>query len=290
MEIIFFDYYHPYAGLCNQLYLLTNHIHNALLNNKMLYVHRFNLDIFKKSRRPLHDVFDIHSTNQLIEKLTGKKVISTNPPTIITSIPELRIYPVSSIELLACLQFNKGITDQVKVIRENYLPDDFYGIHFRLEIDCILHYTFPSKIYDEFMDLVNTDNVKALEYFERLDKTPIEKYCNGLMQDYLSGVQQFGFDHIWFISTGITKWPIHNYFIPYFERLVNFITSNGGKVYINPVIYQERELNALVDLLILRDSIKMIGFSGSSFSEGYCYKVNEIRKVTREFLFVKENQ
>ena len=44
----------------------------------------------------------------------------------------------------------------------------------------------------------------------------------------------------------------------------------------------------VVDLLILRDSEKMIGFSGSSFSEGYCYKVNQIRKVTREFLFVKE--
>ena len=47
-------------------------------------------------------------------------------------------------------------------------------------------------------------------------------------------------------------------------------------------------MNALVDLLILRDSFKMIGFQGSSFSEGYCYKVNQIRKVTSDFLFVKE--
>ena len=43
-----------------------------------------------------------------------------------------------------------------------------------------------------------------------------------------------------------------------------------------PKIYEERELNALVDLLVLRDSEKMIGFEGSSFSEGYCLKVNSI--------------
>ena len=56
----------------------------------------------------------------------------------------------------------------------------------------------------------------------------------------------------------------------------------------NSKFYKDRELNALIDLLILRDSEKMIGFEGSSFSEGYCYKVNTIRKVTKECLFVKE--
>ena len=52
--------------------------------------------------------------------------------------------------------------------------------------------------------------------------------------------------------------------------------------------YQQRELNALVDLLVLRDSDKMIGFEGSSFSEGYCFKVNSIRNPGKEYLFVKE--
>ena len=53
--------------------------------------------------------------------------------------------------------------------------------------------------------------------------------------------------------------------------------------------FEERELNALVDLLTLRDSDKIIGFSGSSFSEGYCYKVNSIRNPNKEYLFIEGN-
>ena len=287
MEIIFFDYYHPYAGLCNQLYLLTNHIHNALINNNLIYIHRFNIDIFNKTRKPLDSVLDIESTNRSIRRLTGKDVISPTPPCVIKSIPELRIYPVSSIELMSCLEFNKGVMDKVNVIKQEHLGSGYYGIHFRLEIDCILHYTFPNKIYNEFMDLVNRDPQLALEFFEKLDKQAINSYCDRLLSDYIVYVKQFGFDRIWFISTGVTKYTINDYFIPYFEKFLNFIKQYGN-YYINPVIYPERELNALVDLLILRDSEKLIGFSGSSFSEGYCYKVNQIRKVTREFLFVKE--
>ena len=39
-NIILLDYYEPFAGLCNQLYLITNHIHNALVNNKQIYIHK----------------------------------------------------------------------------------------------------------------------------------------------------------------------------------------------------------------------------------------------------------
>ena len=44
----------------------------------------------------------------------------------------------------------------------------------------------------------------------------------------------------------------------------------------------EREFNALVDLLTLRESDCMVGFEGSSYSEGYCFKVNSIRKPFKQ--------
>ena len=51
--------------------------------------------------------------------------------------------------------------------------------------------------------------------------------------------------------------------------------------------FEERELNALVDLLTLRDSDKMIGFEGSSFSEGYCFKVNCVKvNCVKDYRFV----
>ena len=111
METIFFDYYHPYAGLCNQLYLLTNHIHNAYLTGKKIYIHKFNVDIFKKNRVNADLVFDLEKTNENLKQLTGIELISLDPPKVITFIPKLFIYPVSSISILNCLEFNKSIVE-----------------------------------------------------------------------------------------------------------------------------------------------------------------------------------
>jgi hypothetical protein len=291
METIFFDYYHPYAGLCNQLYLITNHIHRSLQLDKKIFINKFNIDIFKKNRVPFNEVIDITRTNKNLKLLTGREIIDVNPPDLIKYIPKLCIYPVSSIEILNCLEFNEKILKEAEIIKryncyENF--DNYYGIHFRLEIDCILHYTYPKKVYNQFMDLVNNDPKAAIVYFDLLDKQPIKDYCKFLMQQYLVLVQQFGFDKPWYISTGLMKYRINDYFIVYLKQLVDFILINGGSYYLSDTIYDDRELNALVDLLILRDCEKLIGFEGSSFSEGYCYKVNQIRKVTKEFLFVKE--
>jgi hypothetical protein len=288
MEIIFFDYYHPYAGLCNQLYLLTNHIHNAYSLGKRIYIHKFNIDIFKKTRIPFRDIFDIKKTNENLKQLTGiEELISTKQPEIINFIPKLCIYPVSNVNILNCLEFNETKIKMVKTVQDK-LGKNYYAIHFRLEADCILHYTYPPEVYNKFMDLSNVNEQLAIDFFDSLDKKVINEYCIFLMKQYISFIYTFGFSKTWYISTNVTKNSIHDYFKVYLNDLINFIIKNGGNYFISELIYKERELNALVDLLILRDSSKMIGFQGSSFSEGYCYKVNEIRKVTTDFLFVKE--
>ena len=289
MEIVFFDYYHPYAGLCNQLYLITNHINLCLINSTQIYIHRFNTDIFKKTRKPFDQIFDIPKTNENLKRLTGRDIITLNPPEIINSIPQLQIYPVSSIQILNCLEFNKKFLDTAQQIKRSNLKNEkYYGIHFRMEIDCILHYTFGKTVYNEFMDLANTSLSRANLYFETLDQNKIKSYCRFLMRQYFSFIKQFGFDKTWYICSSLLKNDIHKPFRVYLKQLTDFINSNNGTFFISQSDYPERELNALVDLLILRDSEKMIGFEGSSFSEGYCYKVNQIRKVTKEVFFVKE--
>jgi hypothetical protein len=138
------------------------------------------------------------------------------------------------------------------------------------------------------MDLSNQDTCLSKQFFETLNKNKIERYCNFLIQSYLNAVQKFGFGKKWYICTSLLKFDIHEQFVKYLDQLTSFILKNGGTYFISPIYYTERELNALVDLLVLRDCKKMIGFEGSSFSEGYCFKVNQIRKVTQEFIFVKE--
>ena len=104
METIFFDYYHPYAGFCNQLYLITNHIAQAFIESKQIYIHKFNIDIFKKERVPFSEVIDIKKTNENFINFGCRPLLSETPPKIIGDIPELCIYPVSSIEILSCLE------------------------------------------------------------------------------------------------------------------------------------------------------------------------------------------
>jgi hypothetical protein len=286
-NIYFLDYYHPYAGLCNQLYLITNHIHQAFNKGVKLYINKFNIDIFKKERVPAGEVLDLEATNKNLEKLLGVYPLETEIPEFIESIPRLCIYPVSSIEILNCLEFNGSIILEVKKVKSMF-PNGYNSIHFRLDIDAVLHYTFEKEVYNHFMDLANTSTELAERYYHTLDQTKIKQYTSFLMEQYFSFILEFGFDKPWYISTSITKWEIHNPMNIYLNKLLLFINSHCGEYHILNKVYPQRELNALVDLLVLRDSTKLIGFEGSSFSEGYCLKVNSIRKVTKNFLFVKE--
>jgi hypothetical protein len=286
-NIYFLDYYHPYAGLCNQLYLITNHIHQAFNKGVKLYINKFNIDIFKKERVPAGEVLDLEATNKNLEKLLGVYPLETEIPEFIESIPRLCIYPVSSIEILNCLEFNGSIISEVKKVKSMF-PNGYNSIHFRLDIDAVLHYTFEKEVYNHFMDLANTSTELAERYYHTLDQTKIKQYTSFLMEQYFSFILEFGFDKPWYISTSITKWKIHNPMNIYLNKLLLFINSHCGEYHILNKVFPQRELNALVDLLVLRDSTKLIGFEGSSFSEGYCLKVNNVRNVIKNFLFVKE--
>ena len=282
METYFLDYYHPFAGLCNQLYLITNHIHDCYNKNVRLYINKINIDIFKKERVPVDQVLDIPKTNEKLQELIGVKILASFPPKIIETIPKLCIYPVSSIEILNCLEFNESILKIVDNLKKEFL-NGYNAIHFRLDVDAIIHYVFGKEVYSTFMDLGDKNG-----FFEKLNQNKIDCYCSFLMKQYFNFILQFGFDKPWYISTSITKWDVHNPMLRWLQLLTNFIISNGGFYYIPHRVYNQRELCALVDLIMLRDSVKLIGFEGSSFSEGYCFKVNMIRNPGKEYLFVKE--
>ena len=94
-----------------------------------------------------------------------------------------------------------------------------------------------------------------------------------------------------YLSSNVNAMPIlknniHNIMLPSLYKLTDFIRMNGGKFIVPPEKYPQRELNALVDLLVLRNSTNLIGFEGSTFSEGYVLKVNSIRKNINKCLFI----
>ena len=225
----------------------------------------------------------------MVVRILNKEILIQTCPETVEHIPKLCIYPVSNIQILNCLEFNTTIMEKVNIVKGN-LPIDYHAIHFRLDIDAVLHYTFGKEVYTHFMDLANINESLAMEYFTKLDIQKIEGYCSFLMQEYFNFILKFGFSKVWYISTSITKWKIHDPMTPLLKTLTDFILHNGGTYFISAKIYPQRELNALVDLLILRDSTKLIGFEGSSFSEGYIFKVNSIRNPNKEYLFVKEYQ
>ena len=267
---IFLDYYHPYAGLCNQLYLITNNIHQAYLKNAKIYINKVNIDIFKKKRIQANDFFDLAKSNQNFEKLLGYPILLYKPPKIIGEIPKLNIYPVTSIEILNCLEF-KIETPKI---------GNYYGVHFRLDLDAIVSYLFDESVYNRFMlekhEMVN-DIIRHPE---------VNLYIDYLMNQYFTLINLIGFDKPWYICSSIGKNDIHNVMLPSLYKLTDFIRMNGGKSIIPPEKYPQRELNALVDLLSLRNSDAIVGFEGSSFSEGYCYKVDSIRNPTKRYFFV----
>jgi len=284
-KVYFLSYYEPFGGLCNQLYLITNHIHDALLKGAELYIHKINVDIFHKKRVLANLILDIEKTNDNIEQFCGIRPLVTEQPDYIEHIPNLCIYPVSSVELLNCLEFHGNILKQVHKVRSNF-PEGYYAVHFRLDIDAIIHYTFGKEVYTTFMNKSTND---ALEYFYSLDKKKIKGYCSFLMKQYYTLISKIGFNKPWYICTTITKSTVHSPMVVYLKKLIDFIVEHGT-YYIPETYYEEREINALIDLLVLRDSDAFVGFEGSSFSEGYCKKVNSIRAPNKMCYFVKEFQ
>ena len=135
MGLDFLDYYHPYSGLCNQLYFISNHIYDSYLKKNNIYIHKINIDVFKKCRVPAGEVLDLVLTNRNLTKLLGYPVIELLIPKTIGTIPKLCIYPVISVEILNCLEFHESIVSLIPKVEGGY-----YGIHFRLEIDVIIHY------------------------------------------------------------------------------------------------------------------------------------------------------
>ena len=277
--VVFLDFYHPYAGLCNQLYLITNHIHRAFVNKTKIYINKVNVDIFKKERIPAEEFFDLKATNENFKKLSGQDILLFEKPTKNFIIPQLCIYPVSSIEILNCLEFHERFTKLVP-------NKEYNGIHFRLELDAIIHYLFEKHCYDDFMDRCNKNSINS-EFPEKFIKLPqVQNYIDYMLKQYITFIMRYGNKKPWFISTLVGKKDIHNCLIPTLKKLTDFIESCGGTWFTSKKHFEQRELNALVDLLTLRESVAMVGFEGSSYSEGYCFKVNSIRNKDKEYSFV----
>jgi hypothetical protein len=278
-QVVFLDYYHPYAGLCNQLYLITNHIHRAFLYRTKIYINKINIDIFKKERIPAEEFFDLKATNENFKRLSGQDIILFEKPTKNFVIPELCIYPVSSVEILNCLEFHERFTKLVP-------KKEYNGIHFRLELDTIIHYLFEKHCYDDFMDNCNKNSIHP-EFSKKFIHVPeVKKYIDYLKCQYFEFILHFGVKRPWFISTTIGKKKIHDCLKDTLKELTDFIERNGGTWFVSEKHFEQRELNALIDLITLRDSFSLIGFEGSSYSEGYCYKVNSIRNKNKEYKFV----
>ena len=204
------------------------------------------------------------------------------------------IYPVSSIEILSCLKFQERFTKLVPKIPKlgisSACPEGtgYYGIHFRLEIDAIVHYLFDDYCYDDFMNKCNCNDLSKNFCNNFIKLQEVKQYIDYLLKQYIQFIKHFGFDKPWYISTLIGKKDVHNCLIPTLKKITDFIEFNGGSIIKNEQHFEERELNALIDLITLRDSDKMIGFEGSSFSEGYCFKVNSVKrgKCVKEYRFV----
>ena len=255
MSTLFLDYYHPFAGLCNQLYLITNHLHQAIIKKQKIYINKINVDIFNKKRVPANEVLDLVKTN----KNLGIDIILFEKPLEDFTIPELCIYPVSSVEILSCLEFQQSILDKVP-------NEDCFTIHFRLDFDCIIHYLFGDDEYQSFM------SSPTIEYTQKIMKMPeVIAYCHYLLNQYFNFINILGKTKKYYICTAIGKNQIHDGLIPYLDKLIDYIEKKN--IMESRVYYEERELNALVELLIMKKSSAVIGFEGSSFSEGYCYKV-----------------
>lgn len=278
------------CGLCNQLYYVIWIILKIKVDvpknvKKVLFVKNFNTDMFKQTRVCLSTILDYKATNANLSS-----IISNFQLKECASIGKEKSYLVTCSNwknIFAMTDGKQQIFDSF-VIHENFgtvvktiKPTCSYiAVHFRLDVDCILHYCFNDlntcithdmHIYHDYLKIKNVDS--SINYSNTFleDKRVIE-WIEFIYKQYISLIDEFGRDNHYYICTPIKRDRRHKKVERYLDDLLDYLPN---KTFISTPFHNDREISALIELDIIKSAAGLIGFKGSTFSTMHYKKMKK---------------
>lgn len=285
----------PRIGLCNQLQTITKGILLAIKYNRNVYIHKFQIDLTSEELADINDILNIDAINHFLQHTvnTPTRILDTIDTTIIDA---LHMYHLPTIDY-ANISSSSYINDVIDVHNDmeiiflgNIVSLDIYtsfACKFGEYMDTNLYYVIMNNISFHQTFHMLKDQVKrelnltsfncihlrieddAIRYFSQCYAMSIEEYNTKLLTFYEDSISRISKDQKnIYICSGMLEFDnIIN--LNYYNHLLthNPLLRDKKNIKIDNYYLHNRELIAIVDLLLALDSDVFVGCHISSFSQ-----------------------
>jgi hypothetical protein len=285
----------PRVGLCNQLQTIVKGILLAIRYNRNLYIHDFQIDLQSGKLANCNEIFDIDKMNEFLQNKLQTPIQLLH--TIDTNILDnLHTYHLPNIDYNKIF-FNPYINDDIEA--NQHMEIIYLGSIISLDIHKSFQYS-PGDYSDNNLYYVIMNNITfhpmlyrlkesmkqqlhitnfhcihlrieddALGHFSKYYKLSIDEYNTMLKKFYEDAITRIGQDQTnIYICSGMLEF--HNTInLQYYEDLMNSNTLLVDKkhIVVDEYYLHNRELIAILDLLLAFDSDRFVGSAISSFSQ-----------------------
>ena len=301
----------PRIGLCNQLQTIVKGILLAIKYNRNLYIHKFQIDLKSERLSDINDILDLSQFNQFLKNVvkTHIVILSTLSANISTHLDKYKLPNVNYVEIPRCSYINDDIElnkDMEIIYLGNIVSLDIYkSFNYKWEdtSDDNLYFLILSNIkfkqcFYEVKDyvkqalcLTNFNSVHlrieddALGHFSNCYNLSVDAYNKKLKKFYDENIEHISKEQkATYVCSGMLELD-NTINLKYYSNLMknNALLCDKSNINIDKYYLRNRELIAIIDLLISFDSDLFIGSAISSFS--IIINKNHIRSKKPSTLF-----
>jgi hypothetical protein len=293
----------PRLGLCNQLQTIVKGILLAIKYNRNIYIDKFQIDLTNKKLCNINCILDIEKINIFLQNTikTHIKILNVIDYNIInnlynyclpninyTEIPTM-FYLNDNIELNKNMEIiylgnivSLNITDSFNYNYDDYSDNNLYylimvNIHFNETFYKIKNHIKQELNLSKFNCIHLRIEDDALKHFSMCYELSIEEYNDKLLNFYDNNIKTLVKNKI-YICSGMLKFN-NTINLKYYNNIMknNNLLCDKKNINIDEYYLNNRELIAIIDLLIAYDSDIFVGCYISSFTQAikHYFKYNK---------------
>ena len=278
----------PRVGLCNQLQTIVKGVLLGIKYNRNIYIDRFQINLHDGNTCDINEILNISNINQyLSSKNISIKILSEIDTNIINNISEFKLPYLDYSTIEYSHYINNFIEDNLNMeviylgnvislcIHKsfNYIYGDYSNLYHLIMSNIVFNdkfYQMKTEIkknlnlinYTSIHLRVEDDFVKHCSEYLNIN---LNEYNNQLLLNYDIHIKNITTNM--YVCSGILNYDNtlnYDYYINLRSR--HKLLCDKSNLYIDDYILKNRELIAIIDLLIAYDSDEFIGHKFSSFS------------------------
>ena len=293
----------PRLGLCNQLQTIVKGILLGIKYNRNIYIDRFQIDFRNEKLSDINCILDIEKMNMFLQNTikTPIRILDTIDSNIKNNLYNYCLPNISYKDVPTMFHINDHIelNKKMEIIYlgnivsldikksfnfnyDDYSDNNFYHV---IMINIQFNETFY-KIKNSIKQTLNLTKFNcihlrieddALKHFANCYKLSVEDYNTKLLRFYDNNIKTIGGDRT-YICSGMLKFD-NKINLNYYNNMMknNGLLCDKKNINVDEYYTNNRELIAIIDLLIAYDSDVFVGCYISSFTQAikHYFKYNK---------------